>query len=158
MLNTMPQSANILDVDLTKPENCIFIPVNCKGIMGAGLALDFKIKYPEMFEVYKNICNKHFLRVGFPEIIYFGNSLGSVVLFPTKNHWQKPSELHWIKRGLVDLAAGADLDYNAWRRTVTSIHIPKLGCGNGSLEWSDVRPLIAQFVDMMPEHEIYLYE
>lgn len=157
MIKSIPQGANILDVDLTNPENSIFIPVNCAGVMGKGLALDFKKKYPEMFEVYRNICNKHFLRVGFPDIIYFENSLGSAVLFPTKNDWRKPSELHWIKQGLLELAASVDSDYSSWRRSTTYIHIPKLGCGLGGLEWADVRPLIEQFSEMMPDHEVYLY-
>jgi len=158
MLNIMPQGDNILDVDLTKPENCIFIPVNCVGVMGKGLALDFKKIYPSMFWEYKSICDKKLIKAGFPEIIQMDTYLGSVVLFPTKNHWENPSQLNWITRGLIDLAAGADLDYCAWRRIAQNIHIPRLGCGLGGLEWADVRPLIVRFADMMPEHEIYLYE
>jgi O-acetyl-ADP-ribose deacetylase (regulator of RNase III) len=157
MLNTT-LALDILSVDLTKPENSIFIPVNCVGVMGKGLALDFKNKYPDLFAQYNEICRLHYLRVGFPEVIYSNAALGSAVLFATKKHWQDKSELIWIKRGLLELAATNDLDYVRWRKQTHNIHIPKLGCGLGGLNWADVRPLIEQFAEMMPEHEVYLYE
>jgi hypothetical protein len=81
---------------------------------------------------------------------------GSVVFFPTKNDWRNPSQLSWIKEGLVCLAASPA--HTQWRKQTRNIHIPKLGCGLGGLEWADVRPLIVRFAEMMPEHEIYLYE
>jgi hypothetical protein len=158
MLNTIPQGANILDVDLTNPENSIFIPVNCVGVMGRGLALDFKKKYPNLVWQYENLCQKHYLQVGFPEFISFDGSCLNIVLFPTKKHWKDSSQLHWIKSGLLELSVSANLDFQYWRKQARNLHIPKLGCGLGGLNWVDVRPLIAQFADMMPEHEMYLYE
>jgi len=163
MLNIMPQGDNILDVDLTKPENCIFIPVNCKGIMGAGLALDFKKMYPTLAELYTHFCKSGNMYTGDPSIVsnIFNDTIsqsgcGSVVLFPTKNDWWNLSQLNWIRDGLLRLACEP---YHArWRKQTHNIHIPKLGCGLGSLGWADVRPLIVRFADMMPEHEIYLYE
>jgi hypothetical protein len=158
MLKSMPQGANILDVDLTKPENCIFVPVNCVGVMGKGLALDFKKKYPDLVWQYNNLCEKNYLRVGFPEFISFDGSFLNIVLFPTKKHWKDLSQLHWIKQGLIELATSPNLDFQHWRKQTRNLHIPKLGCGLGGLNWADVRPLIEQFAEMMPEHEIYLYE
>ena len=157
MLNTMPQGANILDVDLTNPENCIFIPVNCVGVMGKGLALDFKKMYPKLASIYRAFCNDGHLTVGDPCILTNrGGISGSVVFFPTKNDWRNPSELNWIREGLIRLATQPS--HTQWRKQTRNIHIPKLGCGLGGLDWADVRPLIVQFAEMMPEHEIYLYE
>ncbi|MCA6582537.1 MAG: macro domain-containing protein [Pseudanabaena sp. M34BS1SP1A06MG] len=153
----MPQGANILDVDLTNPENCIFIPVNCVGIMGKGLALDFKKMYPSLAAIYKTFCNLHELKTGDPSILSkSGEGSGSVVFFPTKNDWRNPSELNWIREGLIRLATQPS--HTQWRKQTRNIHIPKLGCGLGGLEWTDVRKIIEQFADCMPEHEIYLYE
>ena len=156
MIKSMPQGANILDVDLTNPKNCIFIPVNCVGVMGKGLALDFKKKYPAKFEIYQTHCEIGLLTVGNPTILCDWGYRGSVVFFPTKNDWRNPSQLSWIKEGLVCLAASPA--HTQWRKQTRNIHIPKLGCGLGGLEWADVRPLIVRFAEMMPEHEIYLYE
>lgn len=157
MLNIMPQGDNILDVDLTKPENCIFIPVNCVGVMGRGLALDFKKMYPSLGSIYKTFCDAEQLHTGDPSTLTSAGSIcGYVVLFPTKDNWRNPSQLSWIRDGLLSLACEP---YHAqWRKQTHNIHIPKLGCGLGGLDWADVRPLIVQFAEMMPEHEIYLYE
>jgi hypothetical protein len=175
MLNTMPQGANILDVDLTNPENSIFIPVNTVGVMGKGLALDFKKMYPSYFKEYALFCGGGHLKTGLPLILgghyafpsaacsipaNWGGS-GLIVLFPTKDDWRKPSQLDWIKQGLVELAVSCNSDYHGyvqWRKQTRNIHIPKLGCGLGGLEWADVRKIVEQFADCMPEHEIYLYE
>ena len=172
MIKSMPQGANILDVDLTNPENSIFIPVNCVGVMGKGLALDFKKMYPNYFRKYKLFCRGGHLETGFPLVLgshyafpsavssvaaNWGSS-GLVILFPTKDDWRNPSQLDWVKQGIVELAVSCNSDYHGWRKQTRNIHIPKLGCGLGGLNWSDVRPLIEQFAEMMPEHQIYLYE
>jgi O-acetyl-ADP-ribose deacetylase (regulator of RNase III) len=156
MLESMPQGANILDVDLTDPQNSIFIPINTVGVMGKGLALDLKKKYPAAFDIYSMLCRHKQLEVGKPSIISLSNHKGSIVLFPTKDNWRNPSQLSWIKEGLVFLAASPA--HTQWRKQTRNIHIPKLGCGLGGLEWADVRPLIVRFAEMMPEHEVYLYE
>ena len=170
MLNTMPLGANILDVDLTNPENSIFIPVNCVGAMGKGLALDFKKMYPNYFREYALFCGGGHLKVGqhlvlggisqFPNTP-FSNSQhwglrGLIVLFPTKDDWCNPSQLSWIREGLIRLATHPS--HTQWRKQTLNIHIPKLGCGLGGLDWKDVRVIIEQFAECMPEHQIYLYE
>jgi hypothetical protein len=162
MIHTMPQSANILDVDLTKPENSIFIPVNCVGVMGKGLALDFKKKYSDWVEdIYWSLCQEKRIKTGIPYILqnydrYYNLYRGTAVLFPTKNDWRNPSQLNWIREGLIRLAT--EPSHTQWRKQTRNIHIPKLGCGLGGLDWADVRKIIEQFADCMPEHEIYLYE
>jgi hypothetical protein len=155
-LHSMPQDANILDVDLTNPENSIFIPVNCVGVMGKGLALDFKKMYPAKFEIYQTHCEVGLLAVGNPSILCDWGYKGSVVFFPTKNDWRNPSELIWIREGLIRLATQPS--HTQWRKQTRNIHIPKLGCGLGGLDWVAVRKIIEQFAACMPEHEIYLYE
>lgn len=175
MIKSMPQGSNILDVDLTNPENSIFIPVNCVGVMGKGLALDFKKKYPNYFREYELFCRGGHLKTGLPLVLggikqfpdapsssskHWGTT-GLIVLFPTKNDWRNPSQLDWIKQGLVELAVSCNSDYHGyvqWRKQTRNIHIPKLGCGLGGLDWTDVRKIIEQFAKMMPEHQIYLYE
>ena len=148
---------DILDVDLTKSENSIFIPVNCVGVMGKGLALDFKKMYPSLASIYTHFCKAGNLHVGDPSTLTNSSGIsGSAVFFPTKNDWRNPSQLIWIREGLIRLAASPT--HTQWRKQTRNIHIPKLGCGLGGLEWAEVRPLIVQFADMMPEHEVYLYE
>lgn len=155
----MPQGSNILDIDITTPENCIFIPVNTVGVMGKGLAKDFKEVYPNIFCIYSTACSSNMLTVGNPCTVFSQHTnrgSGSVVFFPTKEHWKTPSNLSWIKSGLISLATNPS--QTKWRKRTKNIHIPKLGCGCGGLDWNDVRPLIEQFAEMMPDSEIFLYE
>lgn len=166
MLNIIPKGENILDVDLERFCNSILIPVNTVGVMGKGLALQFKTMYPEYFKVYNRICNDGRLNAGQPlvlglgdsGVVNYGWSSGTAVMFPTKVDWIKSSKLEYVKWGLLELAASNDHTYLTWRKRTKNIHIPRLGCGCGGLDWGDVRPLIENFADMMPDHEIYLYE
>ena len=102
--------------------------VNCVGIMGKGVALEFKNRFPEMFKDYAQRCERHEVRIGQPYIYksLFGKQ---IINFPTKEHWKSVSKVSDIKKGLDYLLA----HYNQWG--VTSIAIPPLGCGNGQLEW-----------------------
>lgn len=109
--------------------------VNCVGIMGKGIALEFKNCFPGMFEDYAQRCEHNEIRVGLPYV--FKNLFGpQIVNFPTKEHWKSLSRVSDIERGLDYLLA----HYKKWG--VTSIAIPPLGCGNGQLEWKVVGPLI----------------
>jgi len=109
--------------------------VNCVGIMGKGIALEFKNKFPEMFEDYMRRCNRNEIRIGQPYLYksLFGQQ---IVNFPTKEHWKSISKVRDIEGGLDYLLA----HYKQWG--ITSIAIPPLGCGNGQLEWKVVGPLI----------------
>jgi len=109
--------------------------VNCVGIMGKGIALEFKNRFPEMFKDYTKRCERKEIHVGQPYV--YKSLLGlQIVNFPTKEHWKSVSKVSDIERGLDFLLA----HYKEW--AITSIAIPPLGCGNGQLEWKVVGPLI----------------
>ena len=109
--------------------------VNCVGIMGKGVAQEFKKRYPEMFEDYAARCNRKQVRLGEP-YPYSDNSGILIVNFPTKDHWRSPSRLADIERGLDHFAR----HYQKWG--VQSVAFPPLGCGNGGLSWEEVGPLM----------------
>lgn len=113
-------------------------PVNCVGIMGKGLALQFKKRYKKNFDVYVNKCiNKEF-DVG-TELIVVEESEKTIINFPTKKHWINKSELDYIIIGLSRLKE-IIIKYN-----IKSIAIPALGVGNGGLEWKNVKALLIKF-------------
>src|ERR1043165_1603779 len=109
--------------------------VNCVGIMGKGVAQEFKNRYPDMFADYVARCRRKLVRLGEP-YAYHDRSGRVIINFPTKDHWRSPSRLSDIERGL-DYLAG---HYEEWG--VKSLACPPLGCGNGGLNWSEVGPLI----------------
>jgi O-acetyl-ADP-ribose deacetylase (regulator of RNase III)/uncharacterized protein YwgA len=109
--------------------------VNCVGVMGKGVAEQFKRRFPEMFDDYKRRTDQKSLRLGEP-YPYLDSSGVQIVNFPTKDHWRSPSRLADVERGLDYLAA----HIGEWG--ITSLALPPLGCGNGGLEWSEVGPLI----------------
>lgn len=129
-------------------------PVNCKGVMGAGLALQFKQTYIENFNLYKWICDRGEMRIG--ECLIFNRGEGKapryIVNFPTKDHWMDDSQLSFISDGLVDLARRAK------RLKLNSIAIPQLGCGLGRLKWNKVKPLIEQHLGGIEGLEVLLYK
>jgi O-acetyl-ADP-ribose deacetylase (regulator of RNase III) len=108
--------------------------VNCVGVMGGGIALAFKGRYPRMFEDYAATCRAGALRPGALHVFEEANRL--IINFPTKDHFRNLSTLAYIRSGLVALE---DL---ARSRRLSSIAMPALGCGLGGLRLRDVRPLI----------------
>ena len=117
--------------------------VNCVGVMGKGVALEFKRRWPENFRAYKRLCDARDLAPG--QVFVFENKdiltpdrHRYLVNFPTKQHWRTQSRMEYIDSGLDDLVH--------WirERGVKSVALPPLGCGNGGLDWSEVRPLIEQ--------------
>lgn len=109
--------------------------VNCVGVMGKGVALEFKKRFPQMFADYLRRCERREVRLGEP-FPFLDPSGVLIVNFPTKGHWRSPARLQDIERGLDYLV----LHMKDWG--VQSIAMPPLGCGNGGLEWSQVGPLI----------------
>lgn len=109
--------------------------VNVVGVMGKGIALGFKQRFPAMFEDYRQRCARNEVRLGEP-YIYKAAGEPWVINFPTKGHWRSPSKLADIERGLDFLAAHAA----EWG--IQSLAVPPLGCGNGELEWRVVGPII----------------
>lgn len=112
--------------------------VNCVGVMGKGVALQFKRRFPDMFRDYRRACDGGDVRIGRMHVWETGElrAPAYVINFPTKDHWKGRSKLEWIRLGLQDL-----------RRVliqlgVTSVALPPLGAGNGGLDWADVEPMI----------------
>ncbi len=123
--------------------------VNCVGVMGKGVAKEFKQRYPQMFEDYKRRCDLAQLKVGEP-YYYEDMTETSIVNFPTKDHWRSSSKISDIIQGLDIFLA----NYQAWG--IKSIAFPPLGCGNGGLEWDLVGPLMYQrLMDLPIDVEIY---
>lgn len=118
-------------------------PVNTVGVMGKGLALAFKKKFPNNFALYKKACDEKQVVVGkmFTTINTDSNRPKYIINFPTKEHWINSSNIEWIKTGLIDLR----------RLIITSdirsIVIPALGCGNGGLNWHDVNYYIYNILE-----------
>lgn len=123
--------------------------VNCVGVMGKGIAKDFKAKYPIMFEEYKKECDLKNLSTGilYP---YYEDGKVKVLNFPTKQHWRSPSKLSYIVDGLNWFVE------NYQGMHINSIAFPPLGCGNGGLSWDIVGPLMYQTLKELPiDIEIY---
>ncbi len=124
-------------------------PVNCRGAMGKGLALQFKIRWPDMFNVYRENCRKGIHRPGQVVPWMADRTIRPIIfLFPTKDDWRKPSRLDYIQTGLDDLLQEIRSVH------VDSISMPRLGCGEGGLDWKDVRPLIEDFAAGLPDVDI----
>ena len=123
--------------------------VNCVGVMGKGVAQEFKKRFPAMFEDYRERCDHKVVRLGEP-YLYRDASGRLIVNFPTKDHWRSPSRLADIERGLDWFAAHAA----EWG--LTTVSMPPLGCGNGGLEWAEVGPLIWRKLHALPiDVEVY---
>lgn len=123
--------------------------VNCVGVMGKGVALEFRRKYPTMYKDYVRMCERQLVRPGEPYC--YGAGERQIVNFPTKGHWRSQSRLSDIERGLAIL----EKHYADWN--ITSIAVPPLGCGNGGLDWDDVRPLIERHLAHLPiDVEVYV--
>jgi O-acetyl-ADP-ribose deacetylase (regulator of RNase III)/uncharacterized protein YwgA len=116
--------------------------VNCVGIMGKGIALEFKKRFPEMFKDYAERCERKEVKLGVP-YLYRTLFPPQIVNFPTKDHWKSVSRIGDIERGLQHLLQ----HYKEWG--ITSLAVPPLGCGNGQLEWRAVGPLIYRYVKQM---------
>lgn len=118
--------------------------VNTVGVMGKGIALAFKNAFPLNYAVYRQKCLAGELVVGVVLAVTDSNLLyGTKIIlnFPTKKHWKMPSQYDYIYTGLQAL--------REWliQTKVKSIAIPPLGCGNGGLDWSKVRPMIIGALD-----------
>jgi O-acetyl-ADP-ribose deacetylase (regulator of RNase III) len=113
--------------------------VNCVGVMGKGLALQFKTHHPDNFQAYAKACSQGLVRPGKMFIFSTGKPAPRfIVNFPTKRHWRDGSRLEDIASGLKALKE------DIVELGVTSIGIPPLGCGCGGLDWAVVREMIEE--------------
>lgn len=110
-------------------------PVNCMGVMGKGLALEFKKTFPGLLGAYAEACRTEQLKIGRPWL-WKVNDVRQVLCFPTKDHWKKPSTLEYIELGLMWMARLHS------QGELHSVALPALGCGLGGLAWTEVKPLI----------------
>lgn len=128
--------------------------VNTVGVMGKGIALQFKNRFPNNFRVYQNACKEGTIAIGKLLVVEEESMLDGkkmVINFPTKTDWRKPSEYRYIEEGLTDLVRIIR------QYQIESIAIPPLGAGNGGLEWNKVKGLIEQSLSNVP-CEIHIYQ
>lgn len=131
-------SENIFESDA----QCLVNTVNTVGVMGKGIALDFKKLYPDMFTFYKKSCLNKTLRIG--EVLLWTDERSSkqILLFPTKLNWKNPSHIEYIDLGLQNFVKKIS------RFDFKSIAFPKLGCGLGGLDWDNhVHPLMEKYLN-----------
>lgn len=142
-------TGNLLEADVDALVNT----VNTVGVMGKGIALQFKRAFPENYAAYRTACERGQVIMGRMHTHEVGQISGPrfIVNFPTKRHWKNPSNIDDIRLGLADL-----------RNVITelgikSIAVPPLGCGNGGLDWNDVRPLITAAIGNLSSVDVHLY-
>ncbi len=139
---------------LEAPAEALVNTVNTVGVMGKGIALQFRQAFPENYRLYRAACERGEVEPGCMFVVQTGllRNPRFIVNFPTKRHWKGKSRLEDIEAGLQDLV-------NVIRQEgIRSIAIPPLGCGNGGLKWSEVRPRIEAALQAVPETEVLLYE
>ena len=127
--------------------------VNCVGVMGKGIALQFKQAFPENFVAYEKACKKGQIRLGQVHVFSTERLLNPkhIISFPTKKHWRAKSRLSDIESGLDSLVEIIS------RLNIRSVAVPPLGCGYGGLKWSEVEPLIKQKMRALPEVTVLLF-
>ena len=123
--------------------------VNCVGVMGKGIALDFKVRFPDMYDDYVARCAAKQVRLGEPYLFQRPTPLW-VLNFPTKDHWRSPASLSGIADGL----AYVERHYRQWG--IQSLAVPALGCGHGSLDWQVVGPVLHRHLSLL-EIPVELY-
>lgn len=139
---------------LTAEVDALVNTVNCVGVMGKGIALQFKQAFPKNFTEYNKACKANNVKPGKMFTVSVGGLLVNpryIINFPTKRHWKGNSRMEDIDSGLVALVKEIkDLGIN-------SIAIPPLGCGNGGLDWNVVRTKIEVAFKSIPDVKVYLY-
>ena len=141
------------------PVECLVNPVNTIGVMGKGLAAEFKSRFGHAyFAHYRAACHDKTLAIG--KVIYFDAALldstverrVSIVDFPTKRHWSDRSSVTDVRAGLISLVCVV------LTRKLKSIAVPALGCGLGGLDWeTEVRPLCHDAFESLPGVDVYFY-
>lgn len=128
--------------------------VNCVGVMGKGIALQFKKKWPENFKAYERACKNAEVEIGKMFVFDSGGLVkpNYIINFPTKKHWRGVSKFEYITKGLADLVSVIK------EHKIKTIAMPPLGCGNGGLDWDIVKPLIERAFESLPNVEVRLFE
>ena len=132
------------------PAQVLTNTVNCVGVMGKGVALEFKNRYPQMFNDYKSKCDQGNVKPGQPYL--WEDDSAQVLNFPTKRNWRDNSLLQDVEDGLKFIAGYYE------QMGIQSIAMPALGCGLGGLKWSEVQPLIVKHLGSISDLDVYVYE
>jgi len=146
---------NLTSGDILKSgAEAIVNTVNCVGVMGRGIALQFKKAYPQNFKYYADACKKNLVQPGQILVVEVENLVGPkyILNFPTKRHWKDNSRMEDIELGLIDLI------HVIQKYNIQSIAIPPLGCGLGGLSWADVLPKIQSSLQCVAGVAITIYE
>ncbi len=142
-------SGNLLEAQVEALVNT----VNTVGVMGKGVALQFRETFPENYKAYQKACRLNEVQIG--KMFVFTTGLLSlpryIINFPTKRHWRDKSRLEDIEAGLFDLVQVGK------QHNIHSLALPPLGCGAGGLNWNDVRPLIEQALSGLTDTTVLLY-
>lgn len=141
----------------SEPVQALVNTVNCVGVMGKGIALAIKDKYPENYIEYKKLCKRKLLKPGTMFIYHQKNFFNSdnieyIINFPTKNHWRNKSKIEYISLGLDGFIK------DIIRLNIKSVAIPPLGCGNGGLDWKDVKKIIYDKLSNVKEVNFIVFE
>lgn len=123
--------------------------VNCVGVMGKGIALEFKSRFPEMFEEYARYCATRRMRPGVLHL--WKKSTPWILNFPTKNHWKYPAKVEYIEEGLTKFASSYT------KKGITSIAFPELGTSSGALSWSQVKDVMYSKLQRLQGIDIEIY-
>lgn len=138
-INWINKHVEFITGDLFCDESDAFVnTVNCVGVMGKGIALEFKNRFPNNYNIYRSICQRKKFNIG--QLIVTNDKFNdrniTIINFPTKTHWRLKSNYNYITYGLISLKELIE------DRNIKSIAIPALGCTNGGLDWDIVKVLI----------------
>jgi O-acetyl-ADP-ribose deacetylase (regulator of RNase III) len=141
---------NLLEADVDALVNT----VNTVGVMGKGIALMFKERFPKNMHAYTKACKEGKVVTGKMFVTATDELMGAkwIINFPTKQHWRAKSKMEWVEEGLKDLRRFI------LENQVKSIAIPPLGAGNGGLDWKNVKPKIEQTLGGLSEVDIWVFE
>lgn len=130
------------------PADAIVNTINTVGFMGKGLALEFRLRYPRMFEEYAKQCAAKEIKVG--EVRYYKEGNKVIVNFPTKGHYRFPSNIKWIEKGLEDFCK------TFIEKDIKTVAFPKLGTSNGGLSWDEVKPIMLKYLSRLTNITVFL--
>lgn len=139
---------------LNEPVDALVNAVNCVGVMGKGIALQFKKKFPNNFKAYQEACGKNEIKIG--KVFFTENrdlfQPKYIINFPTKIHWNEQSRLEYIEKGMDDLIEKIK------NLKIKSIALPALGCGNGGLEWKNIKEIMIRKLEKINDIKVILFE
>lgn len=124
--------------------------VNCVGAMGKGIALDFKLRFPEMFKEYQKICFQHLLKPG--QILPYKKSKPIILNFAIKDDWKDPSKVEWIEETLQKFTN------NYKKLGITSVAFPWMGAMNGGIPIEAIKYLTRKYLSTLNDIDIEVYD